>query len=125
MQPFIILYFTAELSYQLYLPEIYSSFCDYYHIMLVMLFPNATGTWADRLHQIVRNECVEMRGALFEEEEDEKKSNAFMTHHSFQAQRAHFHNHYVEEEVKKAMESYAAPTCVRINVHNFYPHDWA
>lgn len=40
-----------------------------------------------------------------------------MTHRSFQARRAHFHSHYVEEEVKKVMESYATPTCIHSSVH--------
>lgn len=48
-----------------------------------------------------------------------------MTHRSFQAQRSHYHNHYVEEEVKKVVERYTTPTCVRINVHYLYLHDWA
>lgn len=46
-----------------------------------------------------------------------------MTHRSFQARRAHFHNYYVEEEVKKVVESCATSSCIHISVHYLYLHD--
>lgn len=49
-----------------------------------------------------------------------------MTHRFFQAQRAHFHNHYVEEEVKEVIEKVTQhPPVFRINVHYLYLRDWA